>query len=152
VPRENFLVDARLVVHALEVRGGDELDEVFVARLVFGQEQEMGRGFLRAVRLFFEAAAGREVDFAADDGLHARLGAFLVKFDGAEEVAVVGEGKRGHLEFRGARGQFGNAAGAVEEAVLGVDVKMDEGFHSRGEDAEINHPCLRLMRDGQPRW
>ena len=34
---QQLLVDARLVIIALEVRGGGQLDEILVARLVFGQ-------------------------------------------------------------------------------------------------------------------
>ncbi len=109
VAREDFLVDARLVVHAFEMGGGDELDEVLVAGLVLGQEEEMGGGFLGAVGLAVEAAARREIDFAADDGLDAGVAAFLVKFDGAEKIAVVAQGQRGHFEFRGARRQLGDA-------------------------------------------
>ena len=114
VLREDFLVDARLVVHALEVRGGDELDEILVTGLVFGEEEEMGGGFLRAVGLAIEAAARREVNFAADDRLDVGLLALLVELDRAEEIAVVAQGERGHLQLGGARRQLGNTARPVE--------------------------------------
>ena len=86
-----------------------------------------------AVGLAVEAAARREIDFAADDRLDAGLAAFLVKFDRAEKIAVVAQRQRGHFQLGGARGQLRDAAGAVEQAVLGVDVKMDEGFR-RGHE------------------
>ncbi len=39
--REQVLIDARLVVEAVEVTGGDQLDEVAVAFLVFAQQHQM---------------------------------------------------------------------------------------------------------------
>ncbi|MEI9998625.1 MAG: hypothetical protein WDO13_05390 [Verrucomicrobiota bacterium] len=135
--REDFLVDARLVVHALEVRRGDELDQVAVALLVLGQEQEMSRGLPRVAGLAVQAAARREVDLAPDDRLDVDLAALLVKFDRAEEIAVVAQGQRGHLQLRRSRGQLRNPARTVEQAVLGVDVEMDEGFR-RGHSHQFN--------------
>jgi hypothetical protein len=41
---------------------------------------------------------------------------------------VVAERERGHFQLGGALGEFGNPARAIEEAVLGMDVKMDEVF------------------------
>src|SRR5664279_5923585 len=38
---ENFLVNARLVIKTLQVRGGRELDEIFVAGLILRQQAEM---------------------------------------------------------------------------------------------------------------
>jgi hypothetical protein len=40
---------------------------------------------------------------------------------------VVGERNRRHLELRGPRREPRNPAGSVEDRVLGVDVKVDEG-------------------------
>jgi hypothetical protein len=66
------------------------------------------------------------VDLAADDGLDALLGGLLRELDGAGERAVVGERDGGHLELGGAGGELRNAAGSVENGVLGVDVEVDE--------------------------
>ena len=41
VRRQDFLVNARLVIIALQMRGGGELDEIFVAGLVLRQQSEM---------------------------------------------------------------------------------------------------------------
>ena len=41
VLRQNFLVNARLVIIALQMRGGREPDEIFVAGLVLRQQAEM---------------------------------------------------------------------------------------------------------------
>ena len=39
---------------------------------------------------------------------------------------MIGEGERGHAELRGLLDQLLEAGGAVEQAVLGVDVQVDE--------------------------
>ncbi len=39
--RENFLVDARLVIITLEMRGRGELDQILVAGFIFRQQHEM---------------------------------------------------------------------------------------------------------------
>src|SRR2546430_17680064 len=48
--------------------------------------------------------------------------------DGAVHDAVVGEADRGHPELGGAGDHRGNAAGAIEQRVLGVVVEVNEGF------------------------
>jgi hypothetical protein len=67
-----------------------------------------------------------DVDLAADDRIHAVLARLLVELHRARERAVVGEPDGRHLELRGARRKSRDAAGAVEDRVLGVDVQVDE--------------------------
>jgi hypothetical protein len=68
-----------------------------------------------------------EIDLAADDWLDAVLGTCLVELHRAVHHAVIGEAKGGLLELRGALGEGVDLAGAVEQGVLGVDVKMGAG-------------------------
>ena len=69
---EQFLVDARLVIIALQMRGGGELDEVFVAGFVLREQHEMVVNIApAAVGFLFVTAAGRDIHLAADDGLDA---------------------------------------------------------------------------------
>ena len=94
---EQVLIDAGLVIEALEVAGGNQVDEVAIALLVFAEQDEVvvaigiGAGFV--------ALLG-DVDFAADDGMDARGLGGVVELDGAEEVAVIGHGDGGHLSVR----------------------------------------------------
>ena len=44
--------------------------------------------------------------------------------NGAIHHAVIGEGERGHIHFGGALGHVFDAIGAVEQRILGMDVKM----------------------------
>jgi hypothetical protein len=72
------------------------------------------------------AAARRHVQLGAEDGLDAGLLRSQVEIDATEEVAVVGEGDGRKLEVLRLLHQLLELGGAVEEAVLGVDVQMDE--------------------------
>ena len=73
-----------------------------------------------------EAALRRHVQFAADDRLDPGFLGFEVELDRAEQVAVVGHRDRRHLERAGLADEAVDLIRPVEEAVLGVDVKVDE--------------------------
>ena len=124
--RENLLVDARLVVEAVEVRRGDKLNEIFVADFVLRQQDQMIRGVAGVRGFLFEAAARRDIRLAPDDRLQPLLLRGLVELDGTVHVAMIGHGHRRHLACMRFVDNIGNTAGPVEQAVLGVQVKMDK--------------------------
>ena len=51
------------------------------------------------------------------------------KLNGAEDVAVVGHGHGGHAQLLHAPDQLVDVAGAVEQGVIGMQVKVDEVRH-----------------------
>ena len=107
---QQVLVDAGFVIEAVEVAGGDEVDQVAVAVLVFAEQNEV------VIAVGFRAnlvALLRDVDFAADDGVDAFVFGCVVEFDGAEEVAVVGHGDGGHFLFDDQVHELGDFAGSV---------------------------------------
>ena len=59
-------------------------------------------------------------------GLTPTAFAFLIELDRAEHVAMVGHRDRFHPRRLGVLDQRPDFVGAVEEAVLRMDVKMDE--------------------------
>ena len=120
VPLEELPVDARLVVVALEVAERRELDEVAVALVRLGEQRQV------RVALRLPVPVVRDVHLAPEERLDAHLAALAVELDGAGERAVVGERDGGHLQLGGPSGQRGDAASAVEDRVLGVDVEVDE--------------------------
>ena len=122
---QELLVDARLVIIAVQVGGGRELDEVFVAGLVLHQQAEVMILFAVA-GLTFQAGAGRHVHFAADDGLDALGAGRLVKLNHPVHRPVVGDGEG--REFQRVRPvhQLVQTARPVEERVLGVQMQMDK--------------------------
>lgn len=81
---------------------------------------------LAALGAFGHFVVVDEVDFAADEGFDVVGFGGFVEVDGAEEVAVVGEGKGWHAELVGPVAEGVEAAAAIEEAVVGVDVEVDE--------------------------
>jgi hypothetical protein len=94
VAREHVFIDAGLVVEAIEIAGGDELNEVAIAGFVFAEQDE---GVV-AVGIALDALALlSDVDFAADDGMDAVFLGFVVELDCAEEIAVVGHGDGRHF-------------------------------------------------------
>ncbi len=123
VAREQVLIDARLVVEAVEVAGGNQLDEVAVAFLVFAQQHQV------VVAVGFAAHADAllgDVDFAADHGVDAVFLGLVIELDGAEEVAVIGHGDGGHFLLGHHLHKLRDLAGSVEQRVVGVAVKMNE--------------------------
>src|SRR5207244_4102241 len=78
-----------------------------------------------------EPALGGHVGLAADDRLDAGGGGLLVELDGAEQVAVVGDGHGRHAEGLRFLDQGVNLVGPVEETILSMNVEVDElGRHA----------------------
>ena len=85
----------------------------------------MIRGLARRPALV-AAIARRDVDLAAEDRVDAALPRRIVKDDGREHVAVLGDGQGRHLELLRLVEQLVDAAGAVQQGELGVEMQMDE--------------------------
>ena len=126
--RQQLLVDARLVVEAFGVTRRDELDEVLEALLVLGEQHEVVRRLTGRAALV-AAIAGRDVDLAAEDRIDAALPRRIVKDDGREHVAVLGDGQRRHLELLRLVEQLVDAARAIQQGKLGVQVQVYELRH-----------------------
>src|SRR5579871_5445313 len=82
--------------------------------------------------LLLRVAVVGDVDLAAEERLHALLPRRLVQVDRASEGAVVGEPDRWHVELGGALREIRDPARPVEDGVLRVDVKVDEGRVGHG--------------------
>jgi len=139
VLRQKLLVNAGLVVKPLKMSQRHELNQVVVASLIFGKQNEVvAAGVLLA--LFVEAAVGRHVHLTADNGLEAfclvlNTCVFFLdvvkKFLYAKHAAVVGNGYGSHAVGNGFIHQLRNFGSTVEYGVFGVNVKVDErGIHS----------------------
>jgi hypothetical protein len=127
---EQIEVDTGLVVEALQVALGHQVHEVAVPGLVHRQQQQMVDGIEAAgvalALLLVEARRRGHVHLAADDRLDATVPGRLVELDRAEEVSVIGERDRGHVERLGALEQRVDLDGTVEQRVLAVEVQVDE--------------------------
>ena len=124
---EKLLADARLVVEAVQRGLGGDLDQVAVALFVFGEDEQVVVGVAfggGAVVVLFA-----DVEFAADDGLHARVLGGVDEMHGAKNVAVVGHGHGGHPHFLHALAELFDVTRAVEHGVVGVQVQVNELGH-----------------------
>ena len=74
------------------------------------------------------------------------LAAGVVEGDGPEHVAVVGDGHRLHAEAHALLDQLVDAAGAVEQAVLGVQVQVDEVAARAHSHSIVDGGLLRSRR------
>src|SRR4029453_7798294 len=85
---------SRFVIEPLHIADGNQLAEVPVTFPVHRQENEMVVVFLWPLvdAFLFEPTGGRDIDLAADDRLDALFHRFAIKFNGAEHVAMAGDG------------------------------------------------------------
>ncbi len=125
VARQQGLVHPRLVVEAMQMPGRHQLDQVLVARVVHGQQHQVVAD-PGQIAVAVGVVRGRDIDLAAQDGVDADILGGHVEGDRAEHVAMVGDGGGALAEVLGRVAQVLDADGAVEEAVLGVAVEMDE--------------------------
>ena len=123
--REVVKVDARLVVHAVKVRIGDQSAEIAIAGCVRG-EQDQVEGLLVCLPLFVGHAAACNIRLHADDRLDPTLGRRLDKLHRPVEGTVIGNGDGVHAERLRLVHERIDLAHAVEQAELGVDVEMGE--------------------------
>jgi hypothetical protein len=70
------------------------------------------------------------------------LAGLAVELDRPGHGAVVGEPDGGHLELGSPSGKRRNPAGPIEDGVLGVDVKVNEGRF--GHAGRFSQPQLTL--------
>ena len=101
----------------------------------------MARGLLKT------APGGHHVRFAPDERLDPHRLGCLIEIDSPEHIAMVGHGNSRHIVFNGFSDEFLNAAGPVEEAVLRMDMEMDEIGVSHFENAKcISSSVKRIMK------
>ena len=126
VPGEDFPVYSGLEVEALEVPDRGEPAQVPVSFLVHGEEGQVVVSGAPAARIAFGDRRRGDVGLHADDGPEVTLHQFVMELDRAEEAAVIGDGASPHAGFHEQIGQLGGLHRPVEEAVLGVQVKVVE--------------------------
>ena len=135
------LVDARVVIEALQVPHRVEVREVLPADLVLGQQDEVVRAPLGLVE-----AIGRDVGLAAEDRLHPVGLGLLIEIERAEQVAVVGDGHRLHPALEDLREEVVEADGAVEKAILRVQMQVREVGHMRRSSLALPARAIQRKR------
>ena len=114
------MIDPRLVVKPIKKAGGNQLNQVPVALIVFAQQHQMiGPLGLRAAILVI---VRRHVHFAADDRLHPVGGGLVIEIRRCKEVAVIGHRHRGHAAPRGFLSEFPDLAGPIQQGIICVQM------------------------------
>ena len=123
------MVNARIVIEAIELRGGGNLEQVFVARLIFGKQKQVRRCSVE----FGVAVAHRprrHVRFHADDRLDPLVGRGFVKVHHPEHRAMIRDSDRVHFQFLYALDEFLDVRETIEQGIFGVNVEVGEGHFS----------------------
>src|SRR5207249_2465008 len=106
------------------------LDQVVVALVGRRQQHQVVRRLAR-ISASGVPTARRHVDLAAEDRVDSALPRVVVKNDRRKQIPVLGHGDGRHVQLRGLIKELVYAARAVQQRVLGVQVKMDEISHHR---------------------
>ena len=72
--------------------------------------------------------AGGHIDLAADNRLDAGLSAGFIESHSSVHDAMIRHGKSGHVQLFRALSNLVDAAGTVEQGILGMDMEMDEAY------------------------
>ncbi len=122
---QKLFVDPGRVMKSIEMRRRHQLHKVAIASLVFRQEREVICRIAPRGRPIF-MRAGRDVGFATNDRFYSRPGRFLVKFNRAKQIAVIGDRDGRHLEFGRFFHQLFHSDRTVEQRIFGVQMQMNE--------------------------
>ena len=112
---EQLPVDSRLVIEALLITKGDQLAQVAVSLFIFTQKNEVVIRRPAVLSVLNEARTRCDIDFAADDGFQSAGLHLGIEFYCGEQIAVVGNGHRGHFVFLGLCNEVRYANGPIEQ-------------------------------------
>ena len=126
---QKFFVGSSLVVEAVELSDRDDLHQVFVTPIIFGEEHELGAsaifaGIVLAVEVF------ADVDFGSDDCFDTVFFGFAIELHGTVHGGSVGQRDGRHPVLFGLRQEFLDFRESSEEAVVGVNVEVSERHNS----------------------
>ena len=129
---ENLLIDARLIMEALQMADGNQMHQIIVALVILRQQNQMQIIGLSAVAMIHPFAG--DVHFATDDRLNACFLSLLIKIDHAVQHAVIGNRQMLLPQLLGHLNGIRHLARTIEQAVFRVKMKMAERyrFHRSG--------------------
>lgn len=105
-----------------------EMAHVLVAFVGLREADEMEALMVPLIGVLVSIAAGRDVEFAAHDGIDFKVRSERGEFVAAAHVAMVGDGERRHAEvFAFAEHGF-DFGGAVQQAEIAMGMEMDEWY------------------------
>src|SRR5712691_8356480 len=110
---------------SIEMRGGDQFDQIAIAGVVLCEQREMIGRFPQRTGLLLMRVR-RDVGLATDDRLDSGARCFLIKFDRAKKIAVIGHRHGRHAELDRFFHQLLHSHRTVEQRVFGVKVEVNE--------------------------
>ena len=123
--RQQIVVDAGLVVEAVDEGLGREAHEVLVADLVLGEEDQVP--VIPAQLSVLDKAVPGHIGLHAQDGFDPLLLALPVEVDDAVHDPVIRDGHGGLPQALGPGHQGGDTGRPVQQRVLGVYMQMGKG-------------------------
>jgi hypothetical protein len=90
--------------------------------------------------------ARRKVGLASDNRFHPGARRFLVKFDRAEKIAVIGHGHGRHAEFDRFFHQLLHPHRAVEQGIFGVKVEVNERITRHQLSIDLREISQKISR------
>ena len=125
---QDFLVNPGFVVKPINLCNGGQFAEIPVAFFIFGQQNDMRKPFI-VLNGFFGNGARCDVAFTPDNRFYAGFKGLFIKIDSPEHGSVIGNGHTVHaISFNPLQERL-YANGAVQKAVLGVNVEMYKISH-----------------------
>ena len=136
---QHLMVDARTHIVAIHPADGYGLDQILVALLVLGQQDQVPAAHIDLTFLSSQSTM-RHINFATedrlDDGLSSLrtclvfLGCYVEKVLNAEHIAVIGDGETRHTVGGSLSEESADFTLPIEERKLCMYVEMCERFHS----------------------
>ena len=118
---DQLVVHARLVIIAREEALGAQVHQVLVAGVVFAQQNQVA---VLPAHIALVRAVPADIGLAADDRVHPRVLHGRIKVNNPVHHAVIGDGAAVHAQGLEPLHQFGDAAGAVQQAVFRMQMQV----------------------------
>ena len=120
---QQLQIDAGLSVEALQKGFRHHVAQIFIALPVFAEQNKVVAFLIQAVHLVRHPPGGH-IDLAADDGLDPRCLGSFIEINAAVHDTVIGQGHGGLPQLLYPVHKAVDAAGAVQQAILAMDMKM----------------------------
>src|ERR1700686_1686356 len=142
---QKFLAHPRLVVEAMQGGFRRDLHQVAIAFFVFGEHQQV----VISIAVGWSASDDvvvllADIEFASHDRFDPDLVRGIYEMHRAKNVAMVGHGHRGHVQFMNPVNKFLDVASAVDQRVIAMEMQVDELILAH-EDSSCSYGGSELL-------
>ena len=139
-----LFINARLIVHALNICEGNKLRKVAISLHVLCKEDEMI--VASAVNFFLQLTRRRRnIDFAANNRLYSLFFCRFIKVNDTVHIAMIRDCDSIHASFLCRMDEIFDAACTIQKAELRMDVQMCKSHNSPSFSSVLYHK-ERLLR------